>query len=254
MSDVAQGDERHWICPPRTEPSADWLQAITRWSAAIGPLSLAYSRQPSSFGLELRTAYYALLRETDLSPSDNDFWANKCRTLFARPAVEPIVTSFWKRPGNLALDRESALHLATLLAGQSVGYRKVRAVGRSWRGDVHFEPLAIATGWQAVISEEIRHERRGQPIYVFARTIMAHPFTDGNGRFARVLFASILAREFGLPLPCIAFAPSFYRYGERLHDAMAWLSIRGDWQRLTQVMIEIVDDAVNLTKMASSVT
>lgn len=254
MSDVAQGDEHHWICPQQAEPSADWLQAMTRWSTSIGPLSLAYSRQPSSFGLELRTAYCALLRGKELSPPDNDFWANKCRILFARPAVEPIVTSFWKRPGDLTLDPESALNLATLLAGQPVCYRKVRAVGQSWRGDVHFEPLPIAAGWQAVISNEIQEARRDQPIYAFARTIMAHPFTDGNGRFARVLFASILAREFGLTLPCIAFAPSFYRYGERLHDAMAWLSKRGDWQRLILVMIEIVDDAIRLTKMASSVT
>jgi hypothetical protein len=62
---------------------------------------------------------------------------------------------------------------------------------------------------------------------------MAHPFSDGNGRFARLLVHAALARCAGLDLPVLALAA---------------LSGDGDWPAFNAVFFSVLRDAIALTR------
>ncbi|WP_242187289.1 Fic family protein [Sphingomonas sp. CARO-RG-8B-R24-01] len=201
------------------------------------------------FGLELQTAYLTLQSANTLPLADNDYWGAKVRNLFKRPAVEPVMTSLWQRTASLILTPNEALRVASLLTGYPLQYRTTRAIGESRDGDVYFEPLEAARDWPQILETEVESEMLGKPVYLFAKTIMAHPFIDGNGRFARFLFAFALARQLNVTRPCIALAPSFYRHAQRASTALSVLSATKDWRPLTRVLIDIVDEAIMLTEM-----
>jgi hypothetical protein len=108
----------------------------------------------------------------------------------------------------------------------SCGYNRSQILGYSPQTICSIARFAWPKILESLGDEGIKISDR--PVYLFAKTIMAHPFADENGRFVRMLFASALARQLGLQLPCVAFAPSFYRYGERASKAMSVLSASGD--------------------------
>ena len=244
----------HWLCPPPAASWPDWSRETGRLGERVRPLARVYRQRPSMFGLELQTAYLALQSASALPPADNDYWGVKVRNLFRRPAVEPAMTSLWKRTAALILTPDEALGAASLLTGYSIQYRTTRAMGESRHGNVIFEPLEVARDWPRILKSDVASGMPGRPVYLFAKTIMAHPFTDGNGRFARLLFASALARQLDLTLPCIAFAPSFYRHAEGASTALSVLSATKDWGPLTKVLIEIVDEAIMLTELVRRVS
>lgn len=239
----------HWLCPPPAVNWPEWNRETDRLGERVRPLAAIYKRRPTMFGLELQTAYLALRSTNTLPPADNDYWGDKARNLFRRPAVEPAMTSLWKRTEALILTPSEALRAASLLTGYPLQYRTTPAMGESRHGNVYFEPLKVARDWPKLLEGHIEPGMPGSPVYLFAKTIMSHPFTDGNGRFARLLFASALARQLNLTLPCIAFAPSFYRHAERASTALSVLSATKDWRPLTEVLIKIVDEAIMLTEL-----
>jgi hypothetical protein len=108
----------------------------------------------------------------------------------------------------------------------SCGYDRSQILGHS--------PQAIFSIARFASSKIIESSGNGgikiseRPVYLFAKRIMAHPFSDGYGTFVRMPFASALARQLSLQLPHVAFAPSFYCYGERASKAMSVLSASGD--------------------------
>jgi Fic/DOC family protein len=193
-----------------------------------------------------------MLLDSDLGsrPADNGFWAAKCQLLLVRPAIEPIACSCWKRFGTFDLDKQVALVIASTLAGRPLVYRKGPAKGRSAHGDVTFEPLEIASQWLAKIATASRRPelRAALPIYAFAQAIMAHPFSDGNGRFARLMVHAALAKCAGLRRPEIALAPAFYRRAAALGGAITALSESGDWPPFNAVFLSILEDALAHTK------
>jgi hypothetical protein len=201
-------------------------------------------------GLELRVALLLLERGNEFKEADNDFWPGKCQKLLVRPAVEPIAISYWRRFATFDFDETIALILASTLAARRLVYRKGPATGRSAEGDVGFEPLEIASQWLARIAGAAARPELSTalPIYAYAQVLMAHPFADANGRFARLMIHVALARCAGLKLPAVALAPAFYRRASALGRTLTTLSDSGEWAPFNDLFLDVLEDAVFLTK------
>jgi hypothetical protein len=201
-------------------------------------------------GLELQVALMLLDSDSGAKPADNNYWDAKCQLLLVRPAIEPIACSYWKRFGTCDLDDKVALVIASTLAGRPLVYRKGPATGRAAHGDVTFEPHDVARQWLAKIAAATKRPEllAALPIYAFAQTIMSHPFSDGNGRFARLMVHAALAKCAGLRRPEIALAPAFYRRANALGAAVTALSESQDWQPFNAVFLSILEDALALTR------
>lgn len=168
--------------------------------------------------------------------------------------MEPIAHSYWTRFQTLNVDEASALKAASAMAGQPLAYRKGPAVGRSLKGDVRFAPLEPGGKWLKNVASAARSPelRSALPPYCFAQTIMAHPFSDGNGRFARLLVHAALAHCSGLAGPAIALAPAFYRRAETLGSALTSLSEHGDWSEFNRAFFSVLSDAIAVTRTLCS--
>jgi hypothetical protein len=250
---VEESPAEQWHCPARAATWVSWASAVEGFAPRARSVFARYGALPAIFGLELRTTYAVLQDHTPVSGADNAYWREKTAFLYRRPAVEPIMLSFWKRHRDHRLDAVSAVQVATLLTGRSLGFRHTGAVGRSARGSVRFEPVEVARTWLPSIQDlQLKAPMISDwPVYVYARTIMAHPLEDGNGRLARLLFAATLAAQLRLERPCIAFSPSFYRYAEGLSAAITTLSRTGDWLPVTTMLRVVVEDALTLTLLSS---
>jgi Fic/DOC family len=218
--------------------------------SSMAGLDVRPSGPPGVAGLELRVALMLLQDDSGLPAADNDFWRAKCSALFLRPAVEPIACSYWARLTSFAFDEAAALHIASALAGRPLVYRKGPATGRSAGGDVGFEPLAKARRWLADLRAAAADPalRAALPAFAYARTIMAHPFADGNGRFARLMVHAALARAAGLDRPLVALAPACYRRGRALGEALTALGESGDWREFNALFLALLGDASALVK------
>jgi fido (protein-threonine AMPylation protein) len=74
--------------------------------------------------------------------------------------------------------------------------------------------------------------------------LLIHPFTDGNGRSARLLFAGICARGgCNHPIALLALARLYGRGGTRLHAGSAVLRATGSWQSYLDSCARSVDEA-----------
>lgn len=241
-----------WLCPERATDFALWNAATDRLQQAAQHLSDRVANVPAIYGLELRTAYLALRGTVPLTAVDTPYWREKTAFLYRRPAVEPIILSFWKRHASHLLDQASALQTVSLLTGRSARFREKAAVSRSLQGSVRFEPPEFIRSWLPAVADLQlgTPSKTDWPVYTYARTVMAHPFEDGNGRLARFLFAATLAAQLRVKRPCLSLAPSFYRYAEPLSGALTILSRTGDWQPLTAALIVVVEEAVVLTSLS----
>jgi len=240
-----------WTCPPITCPTSGENQAAARLFSAIAKRNPAPAGPIGVAGLELRAAMMLLHGEPRAPEADNDFWAAKCRSLLLRPAIEPIACSYWARFAQFRIDEVAALGMASAMAGRSLVPRKGPATGRSVHGDVGFERLDVAAQWLSKIVVAAGGPELGAalPGYCFAQTIMAHPFSDGNGRFARLMVHAALARCAGIERPVIALAPAFYRRARELGAALTALSADADWSAFNATFLSILEDALTLTRL-----
>lgn len=239
-----------WTCP-EIQPLSKKEQETARRLYRDISCEPALHRDPvATAGLELRAALLLLQGDGRFGRADNEFWKGKCRSLFLRPAVEPIAHTYWTRLRTLNIDEATALKAASAMAGQPLVYRTGPAVGRSLKGDVRFAPLEQRGRWLENIATAARSPelRSALPAYCFAQTIMAHPFSDGNGRFARVMVHAALAQCSDLAGPAIALAPAFYRRAEALGSALTGLSEHGDWSEFNRVFFSVLGDAMAVTR------
>lgn len=82
---------------------------------------------------------------------------------------------------------------------------------------------------------------------VLLQLLLIHPFADGNGRCARVLFAALCARA-GLthPVALLALARLYGGGATRLHAGSAVLRATGDWQPYLDYAWQSVDEVQRL--------
>ncbi|WP_375397384.1 Fic family protein [uncultured Sphingomonas sp.] len=70
-----------------------------------------------------------------------------------------------------------------------------------------------------------------EAVAVYAHTVFAHPFRDGNGRLARALIYGPLRRGGLVSSPCLGLGPTFDLCRRPLAFATLALSERADWPR-----------------------
>lgn len=239
-----------WICPSPEPLSFKENERATAVYSQIAKMKSVPDGATGVAGLELAVALMLVERKGAFGSADNDFWGAKCQALLVRPAAEPVICAYWQRLRPFDIDPPLSLIIASKLAGRRLVYRKGPATGRSTEGDVLFEPIGIAQEWLAKLAAAAARPEllTTLPIYAFAQTVMAHPFSDGNGRFARLMVHAALGRCARLGRPELALAPAFYRRADTLGRAMGRLSRDRDWEPVNAVVLSILEDAVTLTR------
>lgn len=246
-----KSEPNQWTCPPPTALTEQQAKKATKLYSEISRLRAGPLGPASVAGLEIRAALMLLNDDNGFRPVDNIFWEVKCRSLFLRPAIEPILCSYWSRFSMFSFDEASAFHMASALAGRQLVYRRGPAIGRSVKGDVEFESHCSASLWLPKIASVACSDEMhlSLPMFYFAQTIMAHPFSDGNGRFARSMIHAALSRCAKLNEPALALAPAFYRRAQELGEALTLLSRSRDWTIFNSVFLSILEDSLLITKL-----
>lgn len=235
----------HWRCPPiRPLTGAEGDRAAALYDRARR-IEAASGHPARLAGFELEVTLRLLEGTIPLAEADNPYWRGKCRTLFARPAVEPIAYLHWRALMTGGLDGPGALRIASMLAARNVVLREGPGIGRSVMGDVGFEAADPHCPWLAELrAAAVSPETLSAlPMFAFARAIAAHPFSDSNGRFARLLAQAGLARAGGLTRPCLPLAPVFYRNNETLAAGLKHLSEEGDWAPFLDACLGALEQA-----------
>jgi len=240
----------NWRCPPFRPPSKDDESIAFKLYSDLSHERGLANDPIESAGLELRAVLRFLHSGADRAGADNDYWRRKCRAVLLRPAIEPIAYTYWHRLSSFEIDALSALRVASALAGSPLVYRKGSAIGKSANGDVHFPPLDDQGIWLARIRLAACDPDLAYvlPALVFAQAVLTHPFSDGNGRFARLMVHIALGRCAGLDGPKIALAPAFYLRAESLGTALATVSDHGDWSAFYQAFFSTLSLALAATR------
>jgi hypothetical protein len=187
--------------------------------------------------------------------TDNDFWRRKCRELCLRPAAEPLLLAHWDRLKSFAMTEAQMASFCSLLCGSKHQARTKDSYGLWDGGDVRFEPAEQAKAWWDDIRAVANKPELKSllPAYCFARTIIAHPYPDGNGRLARALVHAALARNANLAAPVLPLAPAFYMNGAKIAAALRDLSDTGDWDAFNVVFLHVLMDAAVLSDRVAAV-
>jgi hypothetical protein len=201
-------------------------------------------------GLELRVAFMTIA-SGDLRAGDNDFWHRKCRELCLRPSVEPLLLAHWNKLKSFEMTEAQLANFCALMYGSKQEARTRESRGLWDGGNVRFEPAEQAKGWWADVQKiaQKAHLAPLLPTYCFARTIIAHPYPDGNGRLARALVHAALARTTDYRAPFLPLAPAFYMNGAKVAAALRALSDSGDWGAFNAVFWGVIEDARKLARM-----
>lgn len=200
-----------------------------------------YALPTSAFGLELKVAF---LMETERAAALDE----RLRRVFYRLAQEPIIWSWWQALQQVPLSPDAMLNLASILNGATVTYRykEMHSAGEPGRPGLRYEAQGRARSWLADIAAA--DEAGGDPIktalYRYARIVIAHPFTDANGRMARAALQGGLARADLIATPCLALAPAFYLHAANVRDAIGSLSRSGHWPAYFDTMGSVLADSL----------
>lgn len=199
----------------------------------------------NSIGQELRVAF-AAIGKLLVARADNEFCLRKCRELLLRPSVEPLLLARWNQLKSFDMTEPQLASLCSLLCGGSKQQARTKDSFGLW-GDqtVRFEPADQAKSWWADIQSVARNAELSPllPAYCFARTIIAHPYPDGNGRLARALVHAALARTIKYDAPFLPLAPTFYMNGTKVAAALRNLSDTGDWDAFNAVFWRVIEGA-----------
>jgi len=141
-------------------------------------------------------------------------------------------------------------NLCSMMTGARQRARTKDSYGLMEGADVRFESAERARTWWPEI-QAVANSRELAPLlpaYCFARTIMAHPYPDGNGRLARALVHAALARAGNYTAPLLPLAPAFYMNAAKVAAALRRLSDTGDWDAFNAVFWLVIEDAMKLVK------
>jgi hypothetical protein len=193
--------------------------------SALDRVGARYASPPSTFGLELKVAYA-------LEAAGHG--GERLRRAYYRPAQEPILVSWWAALQLVPLDPGEMRALASILAGTEVRYRtgEMASQGAGEDGrDLLYETPSRSRTWPADIAraDAAQGDTVKKALYRFARIVIAHPLSDGNGRLARAALQAGLAQGGLIATPCLAPAPVFCLRAAEIRAALAALSATGDW-------------------------
>jgi hypothetical protein len=230
---------------PKPPPKVDWPGALNQMGLSWSDVS-----PMRSIGRELYVAFICIGAD-EAATADNGFWLRKCRELFLRPAAEPLLLAHWDKLKSFGMTEEQLASFCSLICGGTRQHARTKDHYGVWDGgNVKFESAARAKQWWADI-QSVAAQRSLDlllPAYCFARTIIAHPYPDGNGRLARALVHAALARTFDYRAPFLPLAPAFYMNGARVAVALCQLCEDGDWNAFNAVFWCVIEDSQALAR------
>lgn len=210
--------------------------------ALIGRADKAFTAAWQCFGLEAKAAW---LLEDSRSP-------RAARKAYYRPMPEPILVSFWAEFADWRLTTARALDLASLLTGQRQSYRTKPIYGTDEHQRRFYfarssgaEGLSIffaAAGHDAPLEAALTN--------LFLSIIFAHPFTDGNGRFARASLIGLLAHRGLIATPCLPLNSVFDARAPTIAAAVRAAVQHGQKHLLQAMLVSAIDAAAELAVKA----
>jgi hypothetical protein len=208
--------------------------------AALTDLGRRYVHASLTFGLELKVAF--LMESLGLGAGGEE----RLRRPFFRLAQEPIAFSWWEALQKVPLEAEEMAAAASMLNGSQVDHREREICSHGAAGGLLYESPERAASWidDIATSDRVDGDPAKQALYRFARIVMAHPFTDANGRFARAALQASLGRSGLIAGPCLALAPVFYLYAADIRQAIAGLNRGQSWNDYFERMGAVLAAAV----------
>ncbi|MGY4399133.1 hypothetical protein ACVWZA_004346 [Sphingomonas sp. UYAg733] len=191
---------------------------------------------PSScFGMDQKVQYHLELERK--SPPN--------RKVFNRRMQEPVLSGYWNILRNFDFTAESSLFFVSLLCGKDISLRTegMRSFDDKNNKTI-FEDYDPSQSW---INKIIDVRSRGygpitEGILCYTIMIFAHPFLDGNGRFARSVLYGALARQGILRSPCLGLGAGFTLHVARVAQAATQLSQSGDWSPYLRELSSIIEN------------
>jgi Fic/DOC family len=234
------------ICPRLSPPDLHGPPASID-AEAFRDVAARYAEPASTFGLELKVAH--AIEARGLSTG-----GDRIRRPFFRLAQEPIIWSWWDALQRVPLDPAEMVALARMLAGKEVRYRECEmfAHGGGSEAPIYYEPADGARGWIADIAavDGGKGDPVRQALYRFARIVCAHPFSDGNGRFARAALQGGLGRAGVIPAPCLALAPVCHLNSGAIRAALGGLGRSARWEAYFDAMGAMLGEALEWVRRA----
>ena len=203
-------------------------------------VNAAYAEPWHCFGLETKAAYILSKEAADTAP----FKA------YYRPPSEPILWSFWPELNQLSMKPERALELASLLTGKKQSFRTKPIFGF----DEHGRKFRFAPPPGRACLDDMPHDREVKQCLeaeladIFLHVIYAHPFTDGNGRFARALLIGLLARCGLITSPCLPLSSVFHSQLKEIGAAVRFAARTGNTMFLQARLSEAINRAAQIAR------
>jgi hypothetical protein len=173
--------------------------------------------------------------------------------LLARPPSELAAWRLWRPLAAGPLDAAALPDLARLLGGDAgpVGVKGM-ATDRAASGHRFlFAPRAEVPGRLARLLAQVDAPAPALPLLlhaagIYLETLLVHPWRDGNGRLARLLFQASLRRTTGLAAPLYPLGPAKALHREHhLRALLAW-----ELDRDPRPLLDFLLDAVVATRAA----
>lgn len=211
----------------------DPLSSLPATVARIRETARAFGSQLACFGLE--QTVQALIEER---------WPDRItRKPFYRPTPEPALLGCWDAIGTAAFVDENLLDFVSVIRGADAEIREgeVCAGGDGGNGVLFEKPdfARWADGMKSLYALALPPVT--EAIVIYAHTVFAHPFRDGNGRLARALIYGSLRRGGLVSGPCLGLGPTFDLCRRPLAFATLALSERSDWPRYVQTLGKILN-------------
>lgn len=169
---------------------------------------------------------------------------------YYRPVQEPILVSKWERLTALGFNTEQAVEVASLLVGSRQQIRSKMMIGQAPDGSTFVFAKCPSPNWteqvlSAATSADGAIKLAGK---LFQMVIYEHPFTDGNGRFARAMIYSALARFGLITNPCLGLNGVFELHREAMAFAFRQSHAQGSLLPLVDAITTMLEDSVSLVR------
>ena len=195
----------------------------------------------SCIGLELRVSHKVAIGSLDLryldSLLDSPLDGPRSPTyLFLRPAVEPVLLSFWEK--FIKLDEVEWPSVGATLNPRAPLRDSYVATAKSCDGSFSVYPHTDEiVHWQNDLNDLLKSDMEplSKAFIMYAVVIMCHPLIDGNGRLARAAMWASLARS-GIAAPCLPLGPVAYANPSWLANSIRSLCATGDWSQYLKNM------------------
>lgn len=159
-------------------------------------------------------------------------WTDRVtRKPFYRPTPEPALLGCWDTIGTASFLEQNLLNFVSVICGVNAEIREGEICAEG-DGDnsVLFEKADFVRWADAMKSVyAMALPPVTEAILIYAHTVFAHPFRDGNGRLARALIYGSLRRGGLVTSPCLGLSPTFDLCRRPLAFATRALSERADW-------------------------